>query len=151
MLRILFFLLLPPSAVGGMVDVQQPRSLDELVGTSLVKQVPRSVHDMDEVALDTQVAKTFHGKYEIGSSRYFIVSTDVSWAAISKNVQNHMLESSIGRAHYDNEKPGIVLIDYYPQPHGAFVLAMSKESRRRGQRLAGYFVLKPKGAVQHSR
>lgn len=129
-----------------MVDVQQPKLLDEALGSSLVEQVSGPSHNVEQKALDAQVTKIFGSKYRIASSRYFAASADVSWVAISKSVQNQMLERSIKRSHYDSEKPGIVLVDFYPQPHGAFVLAMDRNAGRQGERLVGYFVLQAKGS-----
>ncbi|RYE92528.1 MAG: hypothetical protein EOO77_46670 [Oxalobacteraceae bacterium] len=141
-LKTVFLLLL--STGYGMTDIQQPKPLDEALGTNLVKQVTGQSRDERNKALDTRVTATFGGKYQIASSRYFSVSTDVTWLAVSKNVQNQMLERSMNRGHYDKENPGILLIDFYPQPHGAFVLAMDANSGKQGHKLVGYFVLKQK-------
>ena len=130
-----------------MNDVHQPKLLDEALGSNLVKQVSGPSHTVGKKALEAQVAAAFGSKYAIMASHYFSVSTDVPWVAISKNVQNQMLERSINRTHYYKENPGVDLIDFYPQSHGAFVLAMSKNSGRQSERLVGYFVLQRKGAI----
>lgn len=130
-----------------MSDIQQPSLLDKALGSSLAKQISGSSHNVGKKALDAQVTKIFGSKYVISSSQYFAVSVDVPWVAISKNVQNQMLERSISQAHYGHENPGIVLIDFYPQPHGAFVLAMDKSSSHQGEKLVGYFVLQPKSST----
>ena len=130
-----------------MSDVQQPNLLDEALGSNLVKQVSGSSHNVGKKALSAQVIEIFGSKYTISGSHYFAVSADVPWIAISKNVQNQMLERSIHQSHYDKADPGIVLVDFYPQPHGAFVLAMDKGSSRESEKLVGYFVLQPKSST----
>jgi hypothetical protein len=130
-----------------MSDVQQPKLLDEALGSALVKRASGPSHNAGRKALEAQIAKTFGAKYAISSSQYFVVSPDVLWVAASKNIQNQMLERSIGRAHYDGENPGVVLIDFYPQPHGAFVLAMDKGASGRNEKLVAYFVLRHKSST----
>lgn len=127
-----------------MVTIQQPRPLDEALGSTLVKQVAEASHKAGKTTLDALVEKTLGDGYVVESSRYFSVPADVAWIAISKNVQNQMHEHSVARGHYDKEQPGITLLDFYPQPHGAFVLATDKGSGRQGDRLIGYYSLRRK-------
>ena len=127
-----------------MSTIQQPRSLDEVLGSNLAKQVSGPSHDAGKKALDIQITGIFGSEYMLSSSHFFTVSADVSWIAISRNVENQMSEHSVRRAHYDKENPGVVLVDFYRQPHGAFVLAMDGTRRNQDDKLVGYFILQPK-------
>ena len=78
----------------------------------------------------------------IKSSHYYDFSGDVPWVAISKNVQNQMLEKSIPKAKFEWHNPGFDTIDVYQQKDSSFVVALFSKHVSKKTKLVGYYVLK---------
>jgi hypothetical protein len=92
-------------------------------------------------ALDGVVTKYLRGTYKIKSVQYYKFKSDVPWVAISKEVQNQMLEKSVKRSFFDWNEPGIDIIDVYPQGKTAFVIAMDKKALLAKKQFVGYYVV----------
>lgn len=92
-------------------------------------------------ALDAEVTKFLRGKYKIKSVAYYTFGGGIPWAAISKSVQNQMLEKSINRVVFAWNEPGLDFVDVYPQGDDAFAVAMYTKSSRGDEKFVGYYVL----------
>jgi hypothetical protein len=92
-------------------------------------------------ALDGVVTRYLRGTYKIKSVQYYKFKSDVPWVAISKEVQNQMLEKSVKRSFFDWNEPGIDIIDIYPQGKTAFVIAMDKKALLSKKQFVGYYVV----------
>jgi len=123
-------------------NIHVPKSPVETMDTKLAKPAPDAAQLKETKALDAQVSSIFRNGYSVASSNYYHVAANVTWASIEKNVQNEMQEHSISKSRYDGENPGIVLIDFYPQRDGAFVVAMDNTTASKDEKLIGYYVLK---------
>jgi hypothetical protein len=66
-------------------------------------------------ALDAEVTKFLRWEYKIKSVIYYQLNGDIPWIAVSKNVQNQMLEKAVKKKVFAWNNPGIDLIDVYPQ------------------------------------
>ena len=108
---------------------------------------PENVKDLavgdESRQLDADVKEFVRGKYTIASARYFQVPGDVTWASISRSVQNQMQEKSIPRVMLEWYEPGIDFVETYPQGKngGAFAVAMPKGTKSNSDKIVGYYVL----------
>jgi hypothetical protein len=92
-------------------------------------------------ALDAEVAKFLRREYKIKSVIYYQLNGDIPWIAVSKNVQNQMLEKAVKKKVFAWNNPGIDLIDVYPQKEGAFAVAMYTKTAPDKDKLVGYYLL----------
>ena len=106
-----------------------------------VKTVAAADAKADIAMLHDEVSKYLRDKYTIESGQYFRFSKDVPWVAISKNVQNQMVEKSIQRVFFEWDNPGFDFVDIYPQGNTAFAVAMLSKSGPGKPKFVGYFVL----------
>ncbi len=106
-----------------------------------VKTVAKADAKADIAALNDEVTKYLRDKYSIESGSYYRFSKDVPWVAISKNVQNQMVEKSIRPVFFEWHNPGYDFVDIYPQGKTAFAVAMLSKSGPGKPKFVGYFVL----------
>lgn len=114
--------------------VFQPKPLDGM------KEVP--VSD-DSRKLDAEVIAFLRDSFSIKSARYYKVPDEIPWIAVSKSVQNQMVEKSIQRTMFDWYEPGIDFVEIYPQGNNsnAFAIAMPKETNPSADKLVGFYIL----------
>ena len=65
----------------------------------------------------------------------------MAWVAISKNVENQMLEKSINRVPFEWTNPDMDFVDVYPQGDSAFAVAMYSKTASSKVKVVGYDVL----------
>jgi hypothetical protein len=111
---------------------------------------PKPVDNAKEVAaselskkLDAEVAAFLRNKYTVGSARYYSVAGEIPWIAVSKSVQNQMVEKSFKRVMFEWYEPGLDFVEVYPQGKAAFAVAMPKGTKSSSDKLVGFYVLNP--------
>jgi hypothetical protein len=127
----------------GMAETRlfQPKPLDGM------KEVPASEESRK---LDAETLAFFRDRFSIESARYYQVPGEIPWIAVSKSVQNQMLERSIQRIMFEWYEPGIDFVEIYPQGNNgaAFALAMSKETNLSADKLVGFYILGPSSTAK---
>jgi hypothetical protein len=124
-----------------MADTVTPTSPVEALGGVYIKLASASADAKHTKGLDGQLLGILGKQYKIKSAHYYKVARDMSWAAISKNVQNQMLEKSISKGQFAWENPGVTFLEVYPQGTSAFAVAMDASTAKSAQKFIGYFVL----------
>ncbi len=118
---------------------------DTVIATSpvskYVKALDASAAGANASALDDELTKFLRHKYKIESSSYYSFGSDIPWVAISKNVENQMLEKSVHRALFEWNNPGMDFVDVYPQDDRAFAVAMYSKTASSKVKFVGYYVL----------
>jgi len=118
----------------GMAEtVFQPKPLDYM------KAVPATEKSRK---LDAEVTEFLRKQYVIASAHYYDVPGEVPWIAVSKTVQNQMLEKSFEPVYFKWYEPGLDFVEVYPQGNGAaFAVAMPKGTKSSAEKLVGFYVL----------
>jgi hypothetical protein len=124
-----------------MAETVTPVSPIEALGGDYIKSAPASGNAKSVKSLDGQLLALVGKQYKVKSSQYYKVAKDIPWIAISKNVQNQMLEKSIQKADFPWEDPGITFVEIYPQGTGAFAVAMDDSTVDSPEKFISYFVL----------
>jgi hypothetical protein len=124
-----------------MAETATPTSPVEALGGDYIKAASATASAKNAKALDSQVLGLVGKHYKIKSAHYYRVAKDMPWVAISKNVQNQMLEKKVNKGQFAWENPGIVFVEVYPQGTSAFAVAMDGSTAKSVQKFIGYYEL----------